>query len=124
MTSIVQINTSLVVQAWLSGACQTSIARLRQVEIELGQQFDRDLQRIRLKADLVREDTQNALDFLTFLNLQLAQSIIQFHNHQRLHKDGCATGRLIVYNTAHLPSALRLDGKHVAIIANGDNMLL
>src|SRR5947209_13021864 len=75
-------------------------------------------------ANLTREYTQNTFDLLAFLNLQLAQLVVQFHDHHWLDEDGCATGRLIVYNAPHLSPILSLDGNNIAVAAYRNNGFL
>src|SRR5262249_23287076 len=102
----------------------TSETRFRQMQIKLGQQLDRHLQRFCLPANLSGERTQNTLDLLVLLDLQLAQAIVQLNDHHRLYKDRSSTRRLIVHNTAHLATSIGTYRQDKTIITRRNNRLL
>ena len=94
------------------------------MQVKLGQQLHVACQRLCFFADFKGERAQNTLDFLALFNLQLAEFVVEFHNHHWLDEDRRAAGRLVVNNAAHLSAALGLDRNDVAVAADSDNGLL
>ena len=93
-------------------------------EIQMVQDVDIAAQRIRVRCKLPGQRLQNAGDLLLFAGAQLFEVIAHFHHSNRLHKQRCACGALVMHDAGHIGAALCLDGDAVAIPAHCNDGVL
>jgi len=101
-----------------------SILGAHQGQIQLSQGFHNRVQLCGMLAHLRRQRRQDAAFFVALGQLQLMPAVVQFHHHQRLHKQGLPGGGLVVDDGAQPPLEVCAQRDHIAPVALGDDLLL
>ena len=71
-----------------------------------------------MRTQAVGELAENAVDLLSFLRLELANSVSELHRGWRLDEERRARCRRAVHDAADAASALAANGNHVSSVAN------
>ena len=91
--------------------------------VQRSKDFQRSQQRLRLRAHVLRELTQNTLDFLVLLCNITLDIIVQIDNSQRLDKQRCTRTALVVHNAGEVHLIFLLHRDNVTVTAHRHDVI-
>ena len=91
--------------------------------VQCSKYFQRSQQCLRLRAHVLRELTQNTLDFLVLLCNITLDIIVQVDNSQRLDKQRCTRTALVVHNAGEVHLIFLLYRDNIAVAAHRHDVI-
>ena len=91
--------------------------------VQRSKNFQRSQQRLRLRSHVLRELTQNTLDFLVLLCNITLDIIVQVDNSQWLDKQRCTRTALVVYNAGEVHLIFLLHRDNVTVAAHRHDII-
>ncbi|MPM26733.1 hypothetical protein SDC9_73238 [bioreactor metagenome] len=117
-------NPSLVVELRPHGAEIPRHHRARKDHVQRAHDVDAHMDFVRKRREHGGQPRKNAFNFVFLFREKTLVLVAQFHDRRGFNKQRRPAAALVVHKSRNLRAVLRLDGKRVSAVTNGDDRFL